>query len=91
MKVIFMPISVIFGFAAGMAGRKTFEAIWSRFDDQDPPDPKHRQVNWPKLLTALALQGAIFYLAKGLSEHAARSAFARWAGAWPGEEQPEES
>ncbi|HEU4706980.1 MAG TPA: hypothetical protein VFS64_07335 [Solirubrobacterales bacterium] len=38
---------------------------------------------------ALALEGAIFRLAKGLVDHGTRSSFAKLTGFWPGEEAPE--
>ena len=45
----------------------------------------------PKLAAALVIEGAIFRLVKGLFDHAARSGFARWTGAWPGEEHPDQT
>jgi hypothetical protein len=37
---------------------------------------------------ALAVEGAVFRLAKGLADHAVRRSFAGLAGVWPGEEKP---
>ena len=56
---------------------RLFQFIWGRFDDQEPPDPEHRDVSWPKLAAALALQGAIFRLVRGIVDHGARTAFFR--------------
>jgi hypothetical protein len=89
MKVFFVPVSVVGGLAAGFAGRKLFERIWSMVDDEEPPDPKHREISMAKMVIALALEGAIFRATKGLVDHGERRAFARMTGAWPGEERPE--
>jgi uncharacterized protein DUF4235 len=89
MKVAFLPISIIAGVLAGLLGRKTFEGLWGKVDDEEAPDPKHREVSMPKLVAALLLEGAIFRLAKGLVDHALRRGFARFTGTWPGEEEPE--
>jgi hypothetical protein len=91
MKVVFLPFSILGGILAGALGRKAFDAIWGKVDEEEPPQPEHRQVSLPKLVIALVLEGAIFRLAKGLFDHGARRGFARWTGSWPGEERPEKA
>lgn len=86
MKLIFTPISIATGLIAGLIGRKLFERLWHLIDDQDPPDPADRQINLAKMLIALALEGVIFQVVKGLAEHASRIAALRITGRWPGEE-----
>jgi hypothetical protein len=89
MKLIFMPVSIVAGLIAGMLGKKIFERLWGLIDDQEPPQPEHRDLSMPKLVAALAFEGAIFRLAKGLTDHGARRSFAKLTGSWPGEEAPE--
>lgn len=89
MKFVFAPISVIAGLLAGMLGRKIFERLWGLVDDEEPPRPEHRELSWPKLIAALAFEGAIFRLVKGLVDHSARRTFAGATGSWPGEEAPQ--
>ena len=88
-RFLFAPVGIVAGLVAGMLGRKLFEAAWGMVDDQEPPDAEHRQIVWPKLIAALAIEGAIFRLVKGLVDHGARSTFQRATGTWPGEEAPE--
>jgi Protein of unknown function (DUF4235) len=89
MKLIFTPISIVAGLLAGLIGQKIFERLWGLVDDEEPPRPEHRQFSWPKLVGALMIEGAIFRLVKGLTDHGARRTFAKATGAWPGEEEPE--
>jgi hypothetical protein len=89
MKIAFTPLSIVLGLIAGMVGKKIFEQVWGLIDDEEPPDAKHRDINYPKLVAALLFEGAIFRLVKGLTDHGARQAFARTMGTWPGEEEPE--
>lgn len=91
MKVAFLPISIIGGLLAGLIGKKSFEFIWSKFDEEEPPEPDQRQISVPKLLLALAIEGAIFRAIRGLFDHGARRGFARFTGEWPGEEHPEKA
>jgi len=89
MRFIFAPIGIGVGLVAGSIGKKIFERVWGAIDDEEPPQPEHRQVNWPKLIAALALEGAIFRLAKGVTDHGLRRSFAGATGTWPGKEAPE--
>ena len=91
MKIVFTPVSVVLGLIAGIIGQKIFEKLWSVVDDQEPPSPEHREFSWPKLLAALLIEGAIFRLVKGITDHGARRAFAKATGTWPGEEAPEQN
>jgi hypothetical protein len=90
-KLLFIPVSVLGGLIAGLIAKKSMEFVWGLVDDQEPPDSEHREVQWPKLIAALALEGAIFRAVRGASDHLARGAFARATGVWPGEERPEPS
>jgi hypothetical protein len=89
MKFLFLPLSIALGLVAGLLGRKIFEQLWGLIDDEEPPDAKHREIDVPKLVAALAIEGAIFRLVKGLTDHGARRGYARLTGTWPGEEAPE--
>jgi Protein of unknown function (DUF4235) len=89
-KVMFIPVSVLGGIAAGFVGKKIFEQLWGMIDSEEPPDSKHHETSWPKLLAALALEGAIFRAVRGAFDHGARRGFAKMTGAWPGEERPEQ-
>ena len=89
MKLVFTPVSVVGGILAGVLGKKAFEGIWGLIDDQEPPDAKHRRIDYPKLAAALVLEGAIFRLVRGAADHGSRQGFAKLTGSWPGEEAPE--
>jgi hypothetical protein len=88
-KLLFVPFSVIGGILAGAIGKKTFEVLWGAIDDQEAPDPQHREVSLKKLIPALILQGAIFRAVRGLFDHGTRHAFQKLTGSWPGEEKPQ--
>ena len=89
MKLLFLPISIVGGLLAGIAGRKLFELTWGLVDEEEAPEPEHRDISWPKLLAALAIEGAIFRVSRGLVDRGSRVGFYRLTGSWPGEEQPE--
>jgi hypothetical protein len=88
-KLFFTPIGIVAGLLAGLVAQKAFEKAWALIDDEEPPEPDQRQISFPKLITALVVEGAVFRVTKGLVDHGVRSAFARTTGRWPGEEAPE--
>jgi hypothetical protein len=89
MKIAFVPFSILGGILAGLLGRKAFDVIWGKVDEEEPPEPDQRDVSLAKLAIALLIEGAIFRLVKGLFDHGARRGFERWTGSWPGEQSPE--
>ena len=84
-----MPFSILSGLLAGFIGKKLFDGIWGAFDDEEPPESKHLEISWVKLLLAGAIQGAIFRAVREVTDHGTRRAFMRVTGTWPGEERPE--
>jgi hypothetical protein len=89
MKFAFMPVSIAGGVLAGLITKKIFEQIWGLVDEEEPPDAKHRHIDYRKLAVALLIEGAIFRLTRGFVDHSSRRGFARLTGSWPGEEAPE--
>ena len=89
MKFAFTPLSIALALVAGQLSKKLFDVIWSQFDDEEAPRPKHRDVPLIKTAIALVVEGAIFRLVRGLTDHGARHAFAGVTGTWPGEERPD--
>jgi Protein of unknown function (DUF4235) len=89
MKLLFIPFSILGGLVAGFLGKKLFEGLWGVVDDEEPPAPEHREVSFPKVVAAAAIEGAIFKGARAAMDHQSRRAFAGLTGSWPGEEAPE--
>jgi len=90
MNFLFRPVGILAGLAAGLIAKKAFEKVWTMIDDQEPPDAEHRELgSRGKFAAALLLEGAIFTLVRGVVDHSARLGFAKYTGAWPGQEYPD--
>ena len=88
-KIMFIPVSILGGILASFIAKKSFDLTWRLVDEEEAPEPEHRNVSWSKLLAALAIEGAIFRAIRGLVDRASRIWFHRATGSWPGEEKPE--
>ena len=44
-KVLFTPVGILAGLAAGFAGKVAFDQIWKLIDDEEPPEPEHREAS----------------------------------------------
>ena len=88
-KFLFVPAGIAGGFVAGFISKKTFDFIWARVSEEEAPEPDQREVSMPQLVAALAVQGALFRVARGLVDHGTRAGVERFTGAWPGEERPD--
>jgi Protein of unknown function (DUF4235) len=89
LKLLFLPFSIVGGLIAGFVSKKLFEQVWGLIDQEEPPEAKHREISIGKMAAALALEGAIFRVMRGLADHESRRGFAKVMGSWPGEEAPE--
>ena len=83
MQLAFRPIGIILGIVSGMGAKKLFDFIWGKFDDEEAPNPEHREINWVKFIGAMLVEGAIFRLIRGLVDHHSRRAFAVGRSACP--------
>jgi hypothetical protein len=90
MKFLFMPVSILGGVLAGVITKQIFEFIWGRVSKEEAPEVEHREISWAPLLVALAVEGAIFKITRGLVDRGSRIAFERATGSWPGEEKPDQ-
>ena len=86
-KLLFLPFSICAGILGGLVSKRAFALTWGAIDDRQPPTPRDQRTGLGKLALALALEGAVFRLGKGLIDHGSRQGFARLTGHWPGGER----
>ena len=89
MKVIYKPIGLFLGIVAGLLGKRIFDFVWSKIDEEDPPKGTTRHAPWGKILSAAALQGMIFKSTRVVVDRYGAVGWSYLTGAWPGEERPD--
>jgi hypothetical protein len=89
MGLIYKPFGIVLGLLAGLVGKRVFNFVWSRIDDEDPPKATTQRTSWVKLLSAAAVQGMIFKTIRVVVDRFGARGFHYLTGIWPGEKKPD--
>lgn len=88
-KLIYKPFGIIIGILAALVGKRAFDFVWTKIDDEDPPKATTEQAAWPKLLAAAALQGVVFKTIRVVVDRQGARGWKYLTGVWPGEKRPD--
>jgi hypothetical protein len=89
MKLIYKPFGIAFALFAAFAGKRLFDFVWTKIDDEDPPKGTTEIAPVSKIVAAAALQGAIFKVTRALVDRWGAKGYAHLTGVWPGERRPD--
>jgi hypothetical protein len=84
-KFLYKPFSLISGVIAGRIGKATFESLWSRVDEREPPKPTAPETTFPKVVGAAALKAVTVATVTASVERATAATFHYLTGVWPGD------
>jgi hypothetical protein len=84
-KLAYKPFGLLLGAGAGMASGLIFKQVWKLAGhDDDAPNATDENRGWAEILTAAALQGAIFAVVKAAVDRAGAIGVRKTTGRWPG-------
>jgi hypothetical protein len=89
MKLLYKPIGLILGLLSGFVSQKIFDFVWTKLDDEEPPEGTTQYSPWVKVLAAAALQGLIFKSTRVVADRYGAMGWNYLTGTWPGEKRPE--
>jgi hypothetical protein len=85
-KLLYKPVSILVSVLGGMLAGIVFKHIWKlAAREDDAPKATDAQRGWREILTAAALQGAIYGLVKAAIDRGAATGARRLTGFWPGD------
>jgi len=83
-KLLYKPLSLAFGVAGGIVAGAVFKQVWKvATGDDDAPDATDQDKGWGEVLTAAAVQGAIFALVKAAIDRGGAEGVRKLTGTWP--------
>ena len=84
-EVAYKPLGMAMGALSGMPTGAAFKQVRKRLDHKDDtPNATDEHRTWPEILSAAALQGAIFAGAKAAADRGGATAVHRLTGTCPG-------
>jgi hypothetical protein len=89
MGFIYKPIGILLGLIGGLLGKKAFDFVWAKIDDEEPPEPTTAYTSWRRVLAAAAVQGLIFRTVRVAVERWGAIGWHYLTGMWPGEKRPD--
>jgi uncharacterized protein DUF4235 len=83
-KLWYKPVGLALGALAGVAAGFAFKQVWQVVSgDDEAPDAIDEERGWGEVLTAAALQGAIFAVVKAAVDRGGAASVRRLTGRWP--------
>jgi hypothetical protein len=84
-KLLYKPLSLAFGVAGGILAGIVFKQVWKVVaGEEEAPEATSEEYSWAEVLTAAALQGAIFAVVKAAVDRSGAAGVRKLTGQWPG-------
>lgn len=84
MRVLYQPLSLIASVLGGIAATAVFRKLWTATTgENDAPDATDPGRTWSEVVTAAAVQGAVFGGVKAVVDRGAATGFKKATGKWP--------
>ena len=85
MKLLYKPFGTVAAVLAGMVAAAMFKRIWKLVaGEEDKPHARDKHRSWTEVVSAAAVQGAVFGGVKAAADRAGASWFEQVTGIWPG-------
>jgi hypothetical protein len=92
MKLLYKPFGLLVSVLGGILAGALFNRLWRALSgDAEAPSAKDQDRPWREVITAAAVQGAVFGGVKALIDRAGATGFARLTGVWPGKTETKQA
>src|SRR6478752_7079387 len=88
-RLLYKPFGLIIGIIGGLLGKQLFDFVWTRLDDQEPPEATTKETSWGKVLAAAAVEGIAFKTTRAAVDRYGAKGWYYLTGSWPGETRPD--
>ena len=85
-KLLYKPVGLLVSALGGVLAGAIFKQIWKlAAHEDDAPKATDARRGWREVLTAAAVQGAVYAVVKAAVDRAAAEGTRKLTGTWPGE------
>jgi len=90
-KLLYRLMTMVISVLSGMLAAAIFKRVWKvAAGEEEVPTATDARRGWREVLTAAALQGAIFALVKATVDRATAEGTRKLTGVWPGDDSQQE-
>jgi hypothetical protein len=90
-KLLYRLMTMVISVLSGMLAAAIFKRVWKvAAGEEEAPTATDARRGWCEVLTAAALQGAIFALVKATVDRATAEGTRKLTGVWPGDDIQQE-
>ena len=90
-KLLYRLMTMVISVLSGMLAAAIFKRVWKvAAGEEEAPAATDARRGWREVLTAAALQGAIFALVRAAVDRAAAEGTRKLTGVWPGDDSQQE-
>ncbi|WP_442906986.1 DUF4235 domain-containing protein [Kitasatospora sp. NBC_01250] len=83
-KIFYKPLGLLFGALGGVIAGAVFKRLWALLGHEaEAPQATDQDRTWKEVLTAAALQGAVFALVRAAIDRSGAVGTHRLTGTWP--------
>jgi hypothetical protein len=85
LKLAYRPFGIVVGVLGGILAGALFKRAWKlAAQEGDPPKATDQDRGWIEVVSAAAVEGAVFGGVKAVIDRGGATGFARLTGVWPG-------
>ena len=90
-RLLYRLMTMVISVLSGMLAAAIFKRVWKvAAGEEEAPAATDARRGWREVLTAAALQGAIFALVRAAVDRATAEGTRKLTGVWPGEDSQQE-
>jgi Protein of unknown function (DUF4235) len=90
-RLLYRLMTMVISVLSGMLARAIFKRVWQvAAGEEEAPTATDVRRGWREVLTAAALQGAIFALVRAAVDRATAEGTRKLTGVWPGDDSERE-
>jgi hypothetical protein len=83
---LYRPFAVLFSILGGLVAGTIFKQIWKLISgEEEAPKARESEYGWREVLSATAVQGALFGFVKAAIDRGGAEGFRKLTGIWPGD------
>ena len=91
MRILYKPFAIIAGVIGSKLGKRAFQSLWSKIDDDEPPGATAPSASLAKVVGAAVLKAATLAGVAAAVDRVSAMCFHYLTGIWPGEKPAEKS